>query len=223
MTHLILLSHGSRNPRAHVGVEKLAEATASLLGQEAASVRVSHLDFDPERVLQKVSVGVDEAVVVPLLFAGGFHTRHDVPNVIAEAQEETGAQLTMAEILGAGEDIAELLSASVREHAAPEARVLLYSVGSSMSQAQANVAALVPMIAERTGRATEFISATNMERSVADAVAEPGPVHLLPLFVTDGLLLDRAHEALGEDSTSSEPLRAGLAPIVAERFRAATA
>ncbi len=223
MTHLILLSHGSRNPRAHAGVEELAAATAGLLGDAVASVRVAHLDFDPERTLARVAVGVDEAVVVPLLFAGGFHARHDVPQELAGAEEATGARLRMADILGAGEDVADLLAALVRGQAAPDARVVLYSVGSSLAQAQDNVRALVPMIAERTGREVEFISATNMERSVADAVAEYDPVHLLPLFVTDGLLLDLAYRALGETSTASGPLRADLAGVVAERYRAAFA
>lgn len=223
MTHLILLSHGSRHPRAHEGVERLAGATAALLGDAAASVRIAHLDFDPERTLDKVTVGVDRAVVVPLLFAGGFHTRYDVPQEIAAAEEATGARLRMAGILGASADVAELLAASVREHAAPDAHVVLYSVGSSIGQAQDNVRALAPMIADRTGRAVEFISATNMERSVADAVAEFDPVHLLPLFVTDGLLLDLAHRALGENSTTSGPLCAELATVVADRYRAAVA
>lgn len=223
MTHLILLSHGSRHPRAHAGVEKLADATAALLGDAAASVRVAHLEFDPERTLSRVAVGVDEAVVVPLLFAGGFHARHDVPEDMAAAEEATGARLGLADSLGAGEDVAEVLAASVRERAAPDARVILYSVGSSLREAQDNVAALVPMIAARTGREVEFVSATNMERSVADVVAEFDPVHLLPLFVTEGLLLDAAHQALGETSTASEPLRSSLAHVVAERFRAAVA
>ena len=60
------------------------------------------------------------------------------------------------------------------------------------------------------------------------AAAGPRGLHLVPLFVTSGLLLDRlvralprVQDATGVTVTRSGPLATRLADVVADRFRSA--
>ncbi|AKK11969.1 sirohydrochlorin chelatase [Corynebacterium uterequi] len=216
MTDLIILSHGSRHPRAHATVQRLADATARLV---PCGVHVAHLDFDPERTLSAVAQRSGDAVVVPLLFAGGFHTRFDVPNQIRQA-ESGGVRLTLAPSLGAGPDVAAVLSRRLRADAAEDSVGVLFSVGSSIASSQAAMVALADAVGRAAGRDVDFLSATNMARSLDDVVAEHGRIHLLPLFVAEGLLLDQALARLPAGSTASAPLGEALAGVVAARYRA---
>lgn len=218
---LVLLSHGSRHPDAHPAIVDLADATADLLGGDAEQVRVAHLELNPEFTMTRAVADLDAAIVVPLLFAGGFHARHDVPQQLIDATAATGAQLTLAEALGAGEDIADILAHRVHTDAPAGSHVVLYAVGSSLPSAQHAIATLGKSVARKTGHSVEFISGTNMTRSVSDAQQEHGHIHLLPLFVAPGLVLDWALDVLNPRSTVSAPLAADLAGVVAARYRAA--
>ena len=86
------------------------------------------------------AAGHRRAVVVPLLFTAAFHATIDVPQAVHAAAESSGVDLQVADILGTGDDIAELLSACLAEAGvAGGASVLLYAVGSSNPAANAAV------------------------------------------------------------------------------------
>lgn len=211
MLPLILLSHGSRHTDAQAGIDALVRAVAGELG---CVVEDAHLDFS-ERTLRAVAKRHSRAVVVPLLFSSGYHARADVPAEVAAAQEETGGELILADTLGVGEDVAQLLARDV-----PEGKdLVLYPVGSSRMQARADYVALQDTLARITGRIPQVIPATGEGSGLAQLGDRS--VHVMPLFVTDGLLLDKARAALNESSTISAPLTAALAPVVSSRYRQA--
>lgn len=222
---LILLSHGSRHPKAHAGVAQLAAATLPLLGPQVGSASIAHLEFHSltlDRVVGELAAaGERRAVVVPLLFTRGYHSTEDVPEEIRAAERDHGVELILAEGLGSGADLAEILASGARADAAAAARLVLHPVGSTRPQAQADVDALAGLIAERLDRPVEVVPATNATRTLAEVEAEHGRIHVLPLFVTAGLLLDKAAAALGPGSGISAPLFTDLAPVVAARYTAA--
>ena len=79
-TAVLLLSHGSRDPRAAYVVGELVSAVAAGTG---ITVRAAHLDFTaPTPVValrQLAAEGFSSVRVVPLLFTPGYHLTHDVP------------------------------------------------------------------------------------------------------------------------------------------------
>lgn len=213
MIPLILLSHGSRHPGAQAGIDALVAAVSENLGLE---VRDAHLEFSP-RTLQSACSGFTRAVVVPLLFSSGYHARTDVPAALAAAHEATGTELILAKPLGVGEDIAALLASQAPDRG----DLVVYPVGSSRAEAQAEYEVLRASVGRMTGRDVAVIPATGPGSGAEKLIGLDA--HVLPLFVTDGLLLDKARENLSTRSTLSEPLGATLAPVVTTRYRQAVA
>ncbi|SDS83593.1 sirohydrochlorin chelatase [Corynebacterium timonense] len=223
MDALITLSHGSRHPRASAGIDELTRAAGRELGVTAVA---AHLEFDTPDLTgaarQLAAAGHTRAVVVPLLFTRAFHATVDVPAALDAAREASGVELVAAEGLGQGEDIAELLAARVRRDAPHASRIVLYPVGTSNEKAAQKTVALGVGVEKQAGTPVTTVPATGYgERVGSSGVAEvaSASAHLLPLFVTEGLLLDRVFRMW--PGTTSAPLGADLSPIVAARYRAA--
>lgn len=205
-TPLIILSHGSRHPQADKEVETLAQHMC----RPQRDVRAAYLDFS-EQTLQAVAgtmCGCAEAIVVPLLFTSAFHVTDDVPAVVAEASRATGVRLHLAAPLGTGEDIAQLVASRIPHGA--EAAVVYY-VGSRRAHANAAVESLAARVAALTGVSTFAHRATGR-----DPLLDVARAHVVPLFVTHGLLLDKLQLPAGW--TMSEPLSVALADIVVARY-----
>ena len=130
-------------------------------------------------------------MVVPLLFTAAFHATIDVPETVRAAAESSGVDLLVADILGTGDDIADLLRAGLADAGVgSDTSVLLYAVGSSNAAANAAVADLAvgssSAGARRSGRRSP--PARPRPAEVLDQLGER--VAVLPLFLSDGLLLD---------------------------------
>lgn len=213
---LITLSHGSRHPGARPGVSELTQAAARRLGVVGVD---AHLEFDTPDLTtaarQLADQGHTRAVVVPTLFTTAFHATHDVPEAIAGAREETGLDLIPAEGLGQGRDIAAVLAARAISDAPRASRIILYPVGTSNVEAAGKTVRLGGDVEKLTGVPVTTAPATGYgKRDLAELAGSD--VHLLPLFVTDGLLLDRAFRMW--PGTASAPLKADLAHVVASRY-----
>ncbi|NLZ58490.1 MAG: sirohydrochlorin chelatase [Corynebacterium sp.] len=232
---LITLSHGSRKPSAASGITALTAATGRMLGTEAVE---AHLELaDPSldsAVAQLAAQGVTRAALVPLLFTNAFHNKIDVPEAVREAQDHHGVQLLVGPHLGTGVDVARVLINTLPHSLPAGAHLILYTVGSS--DAAANVAAenLAWELSLLSGHTVDVAYATSGPgvgfggAAVIEAACGHEDVHILPLFVTDGLLLDRVIDqvdhiavATGARITYSTPLKTALAPLVAARYRAA--
>ena len=208
MTALITLSHGSRHPRAKEGIRALTEAAAEKLGVEWAD---AHLEFDrPTLAEAAAALSSPRAIVVPLLFTRAFHAKVDVPAHLTEAREH--CDLTLAEPLGTGPDIAETLHKRLRIDAPSASHATLFPVGTSDAEQAANYARLADNLARLAGVDVSVVQATRGDRRFVDR-----HTHVLPLFVTHGTLLDRVPPRL----TASGPLTTDLADVVANRYRTA--
>lgn len=223
---LILLSHGSRHPRAQAGIDELVAAVREALagGIGGVSVEAAHLDFSEDTLtavaVRLAAAGHSRAVVVPLLFSSGYHARVDVPAELEAAASASGLELVLGGTLGVGEDIAELLANRIPAATPETTGLVLYVVGSSRPEAQEDYERLRAALSRRTSRPVTLVQAAGP--LAGELPVTPTGVHVLALFATDGLLLDKAREQLDEaTSTLSAPLTSALSPVVAARYRQA--
>ena len=214
MPALITLSHGSRHPGAAAGIERLTQATG------LRPARAAHLEFnEPDlttAALELAQLGETEAVVVPLLFTQGYHQRVDVPRALAEASRASHLSLHLAAGLGTGEDLARVLASRTRPG---DAHVVIYSVGSSDTAANNAIRELAHRTFALTGVPVSEEFATRGGRegivSLCRKHQDPARVRVIPLFVSEGLLLDRL---AGVPATVDRPLGTDLSGLVADRF-----
>jgi sirohydrochlorin ferrochelatase len=100
---VVLVAHGSRDPRAGESTEALARAVA--YAHPEWEVHASYLDHAGPRPLDVLAGlsfrGHAQAVLVPLLLTAAYHGRVDVPAVVTAAAE-AGLRLRVdvAEVLG---------------------------------------------------------------------------------------------------------------------------
>ncbi|QGU05664.1 sirohydrochlorin chelatase [Corynebacterium comes] len=228
MTALITLSHGSRHPQAEPGIRRLTALAGEIAGVDALA---AHLEFDEPSLVDAAVLaaerGHDDAIVVPLLFTRAFHARHDVPAALAQARAATGLNLRLAEGLGTGPEIASVLVERLTADAPEGAHVVLYPAGTSDPGGMAALAGLADLVASLSGRGVTVVPATgpvNPGVGLVEVATGHESVHILPLFVTDGLLLDRIttlitriQDATGARITHSTPLVTDLAALVASR------
>ncbi|MEX3507083.1 MULTISPECIES: sirohydrochlorin chelatase [unclassified Corynebacterium] len=248
---LITLAHGSRRAGAAAGIERLTAAAARRAGVPLAAA--AHLEFnDPDLASAAARLrdrGADEAVVVSLLFTPGYHQRVDYPAVLADAQSATGLPLKAAAGLGTGADLADVLA----PRCPAGSHGVLYAVGSADPQANAAVADLASELgwstlfatkaspdAPRGAAGLEHLARQQVQKHAhqrtqqkgrkhaQEQAQQPPRLHVVPMFVTDGLLLDRLTAAVpdieaatGASVTCRPPLGAALAGIVAARYGAA--
>jgi sirohydrochlorin ferrochelatase len=100
---IVLVAHGSRDPRAAAATRALGRAVSALRpGVEVRAAYLEHPPPRPARVLFALeAAGRPGAVVVPLLLTSAYHGRVDIPAVLAAARDN-GLRLpvTVADVLG---------------------------------------------------------------------------------------------------------------------------
>ena len=95
---VILVAHGSRDPRAAAATTALSRAVQ--LAQPDWDVSASYLDHAGPRPLEVLgSLGRRRAVLVPLLLTAAYHGRVDVPAVL-EAARPLPVEVSLADVLG---------------------------------------------------------------------------------------------------------------------------
>jgi len=178
-----------------------------------------------DAVRRLVQSGQTAAVVVPLLFTEAYHATVDVPQTVAEVTASGEFQLIVADVLGTGDDVAELLRESmVAAGIADHSSVLLFAVGSSNSAANDAVLDLAGRLAEGRQRPVRACFGTCRPRvsDVLDGMAEP--VAAVPLFLAEGLLLAPLRKLAAERGWQmAEPLGERAADLVQKRYDAAQA
>ena len=223
-TPLIGLAHGSRHPEGRLGIERLMAAVAA---QATIPTVPAYLDLaQPDlsaAARQLADAGHATAVVVPLLFTEAYHATIDVPETVRDVAAALPLDLVVAEILGTGDDVADLLrqcmdAASIDDHSS----VLLFGVGSSRAGANEAVFDLAARLARGRGRPVRACFGTCAPR-VADVLdGLPGPIAVLPLFLAEGLLLSPVRELASRQGWQMvEPLGERAAELVRQRYESA--
>lgn len=92
MTHssLILIAHGSKDPRWRIPFEKLEKQLKADLGDEG--VYLSYMEFADPTVMdaarKAVNGGASKVTFLPLFMAGGAHLAQDVPPMVEAVKKE---------------------------------------------------------------------------------------------------------------------------------------
>ncbi|MFF8768632.1 sirohydrochlorin chelatase [Kitasatospora sp. NPDC015120] len=216
---LLLIAHGSRDPRH-------AAAVAALVGQVRAlrpglEVATAYLDHCAPRIPQVLDRLGPAAVAVPLLLNRAFHAKHDIPAALRAA----GSDLPVADVLGPSPLLLSALDHRLTEAApalaSPAARartgVVLAAAGSSDPAADAATRAVAAAWRRTRGwAAVEVAYASAAGPRVPDAVAvlrrTPAVrrVAVSPYLLAPGLLPDRIADAA--TAAAADHLAAPLAP-----------
>ncbi|EOM75327.1 sirohydrochlorin chelatase [Rhodococcus rhodnii] len=218
---VLLVAHGTRDPRGVAAIGDLADAAASRTG---APVRVAFVDVlgpTPDEVLADAPGPV---LVVPVFLASGFHVHTDVRG----AAERSGrADVVVAPALGPDPALARLLADRVAE-AGPCDAVILAAAGSSDLRAIADIETAATQLAEHTGAAVSTAYVATGTPRVPDAVqraraAGADRVVVATYLLAPGLFHSRLADA-GADVVTAPLLSAGgtarVADLVAERHAA---
>ena len=180
---------------------------------------------------QLAHAGHTTAVVVPLLFTEAFHATVDVPETVRDVVQALALELVVADILGTGDDVADLLRQTMSEAGVDndseagvdnDSSVLLFGVGSSSPAANEAVVDLAARLAEGRRNPVRACFGT-CHPGVADVVEGlPEPIAILPLFLADGLLLSPVRALAAERGWRiAEPLGERAAGLVLERYDSA--
>jgi sirohydrochlorin ferrochelatase len=225
-TAVLLLSHGSRDPRARYVVDELVSAVAGATGM---TVRAAHLDFTPPTpvaALQALAADGFTAVrVVPLLFTPGYHLTHDVPSAVADSGVTGRMQVSVAPaLLAGGRHSRELLLTALADRLSQAGAdrgvdgLLLVSAGSSSPRALASVRCLARDLSRRHGTPVEPAFASSAFPSptqALEALSERGIERpaVASLFVAPGRLTDSVVAAC-RGLPVADPL--GVSPVFVE-------
>ncbi len=190
---LVLVGHGSRDPRSAATLARLADRVRR--ARPEVEVRLSFLEHSLPSLEQALALG-GPAVVVPLLLGSAYHARTDLPTRLAAARAgEPGLVVRVAPGLGPDPVLEEV----VRRRAAAVAAdaYLLVAAGSSRAAANVEVQHTARRVAGQLGRPVAAAFATAAEPTVGAAVrdlyeAGAASVGVLPWFLAPGVLLDRA-------------------------------
>jgi sirohydrochlorin ferrochelatase len=204
---VLLVVHGSRDPRAAAATRSLVRAVAA--ARPGLDVRASFLDHTlprPGQVLGALAdAGHTRVTVVPLLLTAAFHTKVDVPAVLAEAAAG-GLRLdvALADALGpvhgpASAGVDPLLLAGLRRRLAevgePYDAVVLAAAGTRDAAARDTVVVAADALGAALGVPCAVAYASAARPTGGEAVAAlrgagARRVAVASYFLAPGLLYD---------------------------------
>ena len=222
---VVLLAHGSPDPRSSAAVEELADRFESFLS--GPRVRVAYLNHNWPTLTATVgrerdAGSFEDVVVLPLLLSQASHALRDVPAAVADAQRDSRITLTVGETVGMELDLALALDSQVN----PGSPIVLAWAGGRSELAQTATAALVDAWQKATGRVVAAAAATEsgefLAATAADLQARTGLQPALATFTLfPGVLADQvraAADALGLTATTPLFQQPALLEILARRL-----
>lgn len=198
---VVLLSHGSADPRARLACDLLARRVGHRLG---AFVAQATLDHDRPRLDGAINYlatkNIRDLVVVPMLLTTAYHATQDVPAFARGTQEAyPQARVTVSTPLGADPHLLKGLDAVLKaagHRPNPRTAVVLASAGSSYAAARSRHAALALEWRTHGWGASAIAFASGPGPHVEDAVAELrqtgyDEICVAPFLIAPGVLSQR--------------------------------
>lgn len=206
---VVLVAHGSRDPRSPATVRAIAEA---------AGARVGFLEFnDPDPVdllCDLADEGCERAVALPLLLTDAYHARTDLPEVAARAAAARPG-LTVDVARPVGDE--SLAAALVRGVPGDVDGLVVLAAGTSVAEGRAHVADVAAAAGRRLGVPARVAFASGPGPRGAEAVAAlrvlgSGRVAAVCYFIAPGRLCDRAVDSARSAGVAHVGAPLGLAP-----------
>ncbi|MGN9779044.1 sirohydrochlorin chelatase [Micromonospora sp. H33] len=177
---VVLVAHGSRDPRAAAATCALARAvSAARPGLRVLPSWLDHTRPGPTEVLRELgAAGHPRAVLVPLLLTAAYHRRVDIPAAVAAARESVpGLAVRVTDVLGpAAADVDHALLAGLRRRLA-EAEpggydaLVLAAAGTRDPAARASVGRVAAALGTALGAPTRVSYASAAPPAAGAAVA----------------------------------------------------
>ncbi|MFJ7048463.1 sirohydrochlorin chelatase [Streptomyces sp. NPDC101112] len=172
---LVLVAHGSRDPRALATVRTLMDRVREQ--RPGLSVHLGHIELNEPLLPDTLAaLGDREAVLVPLLLSRGYHVKRDIPEMAADSAVRArvaaplGPHPLLVETLHA-----RLVEAGWRTRMDAETRrtsaVVLAAAGSRDPESRVDTGRTAQLLAERLGVPVVPAYATTAAPTVPDAVA----------------------------------------------------
>jgi len=149
---VLLVAHGSRDPRAAPVAHDAAQALSARLRSVAvAACFLEHAEPTPARALASLrDQGVDAVTVVPFLLTRAYHAGVDLPDVVAAARTRIPV-VRSAAVLGRDPLLLRAVRRRLTETATAHDAVVLAAAGSSVPEANAEVEAIAAALGRNLG------------------------------------------------------------------------
>jgi sirohydrochlorin ferrochelatase len=200
VTSLLLVAHGSRDPRHAATMDAIAARLRRVLPE--VPVGVGYLDHHGPEVSAAAAALGGRVRAVPMLLSDAFHHQVDVPGAVAKARA-AGVVIEATEPLGP--DPRLLAGATERLRAVgarpgPGTGLVLAYAGTTDAAAASAVRRVAAWWQRRTGAEVRVAHAANSGPGLAAVIADlraagAGRVHVAPWFLAPGRLLDRVQHA----------------------------
>jgi sirohydrochlorin cobaltochelatase len=220
---IVLLGHGSREPRSNSEFERLASCLRERWQQrEVIHAYVELAQPSLSCALREAASRASRVVVLPcFLFAAG-HVKNDLPLELFRARRDSSTvRFLAAQALGVHVGLIEAALDRLKNcqsHSGQRRALVVVGRGSSDPDANGDFAKLVRLIGEGAGvyaALPAFIGITRPSFPEAlDLMARgrPEEITVLPYFLFAGRLLERLERELSEFGKSHPWIRTSLAP-----------
>ncbi|MDT0440404.1 sirohydrochlorin chelatase [Streptomyces sp. NPDC005840] len=232
---LVVIAHGSRDPRHAATVHALVRRVRSL--RPGLRVETGFLDFNipsvPAVLESLAAEGVRDVVALPLLLTRAFHAKADIPAVLREAPRRLRVRQT--EVLGPSPLLLSALERRLYEAGLTPADkastgVVLASAGSTDPEAIAVIGDVARQWRETGWRAVRPAFASAALPRTEDAVRELRAlgcerVAVAPYVLAPGFLPDRIARGAAQADVLADVLGASpeVARVVLGRYAEAVA
>jgi sirohydrochlorin ferrochelatase len=191
MIDVILLSHGSPDPRAQDAAIELARSVeANLVSGRVHCAFLQHGRSLTEVCDSLATHGIGRVVVVPAFVTPAFHVRIDVPAAVAAAHESSGIRIDVTDPIGAD---AALITAL--DDLLPPGPVVLAVAGTRDEHAQQSLDDVAVAWSSRRGHAVTVAHASQGSPTVAAALESSADATVAAFVLFPGKLPDRISAA----------------------------
>lgn len=222
---ILLVAHGSRDPRSQSGLQDLAEQVRSALGTVLVGTAVLELAVLPlhQQIGQfadlALASGCDRIRVVPLFLLPGVHVMEDLPAEVALAQAGCPLPIELSTYLGNAPGWEAWLQSSWAAAGTPLSGRILLAHGSRRAGSQLPIAQL----ADRLQMTLALWSVPPTLATQVEKLAQSQrSISVLPYFLFAGGITDAIAQTLSELAAPYPGLQLHLGSPIASQADFAT-